>query len=133
MKRYFSVSILAMALALAAPAAWAQLDSSTDTEALSAVLGAGRVAAQIRSLHHVPSVGVIRIDYAFASPFSRQGEQATRLQIFADQNQGAINQLRRALRANPVTRRALAQQGIAVQRIEGVSIGSSGSLRVFVE
>jgi len=134
MMKNFTAAILVLALAaVTAPAARAQLDSSTVIEARSAILGADRTAAQIRALHIVPNIGVFRLDSGFASPFSKRGGEVNALQIFAEQNQTAIRQLRRALAANPVTRSTLSQNGVAINHVVGVNIGASGSLRVFVD
>jgi hypothetical protein len=121
-------------MALATPiAALAQMDISQITEASSAILGAGKTAAEIRSLQHVPSVGVIHLNWGSESSFSHLGNEIATLRIYEERNAGGIAQLRHALGTNQVTRRALASHGITINQVMGVSIGSSGSLRVFVD
>ena len=127
----FAAPLLGLALITAAPAAFAQIDSTTDIEASSAILDADQAAAQIRGLRNVPSIGVIQLQPLYGSPFSRAGNIVSKLQTYADKNQAAINHLRHALKANPVTRRVMAEHGVILERVIGVSIGSTGSLRVF--
>ncbi|MDE2385831.1 MAG: hypothetical protein KGO53_14565 [Alphaproteobacteria bacterium] len=125
--------ILAAALLLAPVAARAQLDDAGVNEAGSAIMDAGKMAAQIRALRDVPSLGVIVIDRGFASPFSHIGNEVSRLQIYEERFAPGIHRLRQALAANPVTRRALASHGVNIAHVVGVEIGSSGSLRVFAD
>jgi hypothetical protein len=132
MKFKSSCKIVLLAAALTLPtAAFAQFDISVSIEAQSAILDAGKIAAKINSLHNVPSVGVINLNFAFASPFSQSGNDVATLKIYAERNAAGINQLHHALSANPVTRRALAAHGVNISQVVGIGIGSSGSLRVF--
>ena len=130
----FAAPLLTLALLTAiAPAAWAQLDSSTEIEATSAILDAGLAAAQIKTLRNVPSVGVFVIDSLMPSMMGQSGPHPSDLTLIADHNSVWVNRLRHALSSNPVTRRVMAQHGVDVNRVDGVSIGASGSLRFFVE
>ena len=126
-------TILVLVALVTPGAALAQFDSSQITEASSAILGAGKTASAIGGLHNVPSVGVIHIDWGFASSFSHMGNEIATLKIYEERNAGGIAQLRHALGANQVTRRALANHGVNINQVVGVSIGGSGSLRVFVD
>ena len=118
-------------LTLALPtAAHAELDSASHTEATSAVMDAGLAASEIRQLRNVPSVGVISLADGFRT---RMGNYTNDVEMIAQQNGRWVNSLRHALTANPVTRRVMAEHGVDVNRVDGVSIGSTGSLRFFVE
>ena len=129
-------SILSMALLssslLLPTAAHAQIDNWQADEAISDILGAGRIAGQVRQLHQVPSVGVFDTRFGVASRLYNFGDQGTRLSIFAEKNAFGVNQLRRALASNPVTRETMAQHSVDVNHVIGVSIGGSGSLRFFL-
>ena len=128
-KKIAPISLIFFALALPT-AAYAQLDSASHIEATSAVLDAGLAAPEIRRLRNVPSVGVISL----ADGFRTQTDQYTNdVEMMAQQNGYWVSRLRHALQANPVTRRVMAEHGVNVNRVDGVSIGSSGSLRFFVE
>ena len=124
-----------LAAALAAPvAAHAQFfDENDNIDAYSAIIHASRTAGQVRHLNNVPSVGVISLSAPIVSPVSRLGEEMSDLRINADDNAAAIAQLRHALAANPVTRRALESNGVDIGRIVGVNVGATGSLRVFTK
>ena len=131
-KSISSIALLALTLALPT-AAQAQIDSWQATEAVSDVLDAGIAAGQVRHLQQVPSVGVFDISFGASSWSNYMGDQSTKLEIFAERNAAGVNQLRRALTANPVTRHTMAEHGVDVNRVIGVSIGSTGSLRFFIE
>ena len=125
--------IFGLALSVVAPhLVQAQVDTTNYSQALSAILSAGTAAAKIRSLRKVPSVGVIRVDKRFVSAFSDAYENAATLQILAERNHAGISKLRSALANNPVTRRVLEQHGVSPSRVIGTSVGSNGSLRLFV-
>ena len=129
------LKILVLSSALLAPAAAsAQLaDQSQVVEAQSAIQDAGKTASAVRALRNVPMVGVIRIDYRFVSPVSSMGNEIAALQILAGQNSNAIRQLRQALAANPVTNQALTKNRVDINRVVGIRIGGTGSLRAFVD
>jgi hypothetical protein len=123
--------IALITLTLALPnTAYAQLDSASYIEATSAVMDAGLAAPEIRHLHNVPSVGVISLADGFRT---RSGQYTNDVEMIASQNGYWVSRLRHALTANPVTRRAMDEHGVNVNRVDGVSIGSTGSLRFFVE
>ena len=128
-KKIAPISLIFFALAQPT-AAYAQLDSASHIEATSAVLDAGLAAPEIRQLRNVPSVGVISLADGFRT---RTGEYTNDVEMMAQQNGYWVSRLRHALTANPVTRRVMAEHGVNVNRVDGVSIGSSGSLRFFVE
>jgi hypothetical protein len=102
------------------------------TMAQSAMMSAGKRAAQIRRLDQVPAIGVIRLDFQYVpTRYNDNEEDPAYFRRIAERNSGGIAKLRAALRANPVTRRALAERGIAINRIVGVNIGSRGALRLY--
>jgi hypothetical protein len=129
--RVITLALFALALGSATPAL-AQIDASNDFEAYSAVMGAGKNADLVRHLRAVPSVGVITVRGG-SSPSLGSGDESGDVQMIAQQNAAAINQLRHALAANPVTRKALATNGVDIGKVLGVQIGGSGALRVFVD
>ena len=121
-------------LALVVPTAGFLSASQTDlTDAASAILHAGTAASKVAKLRQVPSVGAIDVNWHNASPVSDLGNELINLGIYADRNAAGVSQLRHALAANPVTRRALAANGISVGRVVGVQIGATGSLRLYLE
>ena len=131
-RSFSSIALLALTLALPT-AAQAQIDSWQAAEAVSDVLGAGITAGQVRHLQQVPSAAVFDISFGAGSSSDLMGDQSTKLKIFAERNAAGVNQLRHALTANPVTRHTMAEHGVDVNRVDGVSIGSTGSLRFFIE
>jgi hypothetical protein len=127
--KFAPVAFVAFSLTLPT-AAQAQMDSAEYIEATSAVMDAGLAAPEIRHLHNVPSVGVISLADGHRT---RTGNYDNSIEMIASQNGYWISRLRHALVANPATRRAMAEHGVDVSRVDGVSIGSTGSLRFFVE
>lgn len=126
--RFAKLAVVILALGATTPAI-AQIDASNNFEAYSAVLGAGKNAALVRQLRHVPSVGVITVRGSGNSFFG--GEDGSDILTIADNNGAAVDALRHALSANPVTRTALSANGVNIGTVIGVQVGSSGSLRVF--
>ena len=127
--KFAPIAIVAFSLALPTTAQ-AQMDSAEYIEATSAVMDAGLAAPEIRNLHNVPSVGVISLADGHRT---RTGNYDNSVEMIASQNGYWISRLRHALISNPATRRAMAEHGVDVSRVDGVSIGSTGSLRFFVE
>ena len=126
--------ILAATLLLALPvASQAQVDNSNSSETASAILSAGSTSAKIRSLKSVPSVGVVRVQFGFAPRLSNDGENVSTLLLSAERNSAGIAKLRAALAGNPVTRHALEQHGVFLNRVIGANISTNGSLRLFVK
>jgi hypothetical protein len=102
------------------------------SEASSAILSSGSRAAQVRAIKNVPSVGVIRVANGTSPRLGLIDENISTLIISTERNHAGIVKLRAALSSNPATRRALIANGVSINRIVGVQIGSNGSLRVFV-
>jgi hypothetical protein len=127
--KFAPLALVAFSLALPT-AAYAQLDTNSYIEATSAVMDAGLTAPEITHLHNVPSVGVISLADGY---HTASGNYNNDVELIAQQNGRWVNRLRHALTSNPVTRRVMAEHGVDVNRVDGVSIGSSGSLRFFVE
>ena len=132
LKSIAKITLLSLACALPQQAQ-AQISDLQITEASSAILGAGTVAAQVRHLHQVPSVGIFRLSGGAASPLSHLGDEISTLEIYAERNAAGVRQLRRALAGNPVTRHTMAEHNVNVSHVIGVSVGSTGSLRFFIE
>lgn len=126
--------ILAATLLLALPvASQGQVDNSNSSETASAILSAGSTSAKIRSLKSVPSVGVVRVQFGFAPRLSNDGENVSTLLLSAERNSAGIAKLRAALAVNPVTRHALEQHGVSLNRVIGANVSTNGSLRLFVK
>lgn len=125
------VAAVAVALVAATPAAPVQARPDA-TMAQVAMMSAGARAAQIRKIRTVPSIGVIRLDLTYVpTKYNEHEEDRAFFNRMASRHAGDIQKLRSALRANPVTRSALAKRGIPINRIVGVQIGSNGSLRLY--
>ena len=132
LKSIAKITLLSLAFALPQQAQ-AQISDLQITEASSAILGAGTVAAQVRHLHQVPSVGIFSLSGSAASPLSHLGDEISTLEIYAERNAAGVSQLRHALSANPVTRHTMSEHNVDVRRVIGVSIGATGSMRFFIE
>ena len=130
--------LAASALFLAGPGpaqsqAFYGFPSSEFSTAQATIMAAGSRANQVRKIRSVPSVGVVnlqgrRVPMLRDSSLPDPGE----LRISAARNAAGIRKLRAALRANPVTRKALVSRGVPIDRIVGIRIGSTGSLRVYL-
>jgi hypothetical protein len=125
--------LLATTPALAGPPYATFVVSSELTSAQAVIMAAGSRAAAVRALRKVPSVGVINLNIR-RTPFMRDSSlpEAYEFRGSARRNAAGIAKLRAALKANPVTRRALADHDIPVNRVVGVRIGSNGSLRLYI-
>lgn len=98
----------------------------------SAIMAAGRRAAQVPGIKKVPSVGVIRLDVpGFA--FEVNGIPTPQeYRIMVQKNAGGVAKLQKALAANPVTSAALARVRVQPWQVAGVQIGSNGALRLYI-
>lgn len=133
MRRREFVASLALLPALAlAPAAALAYDQADAMAAEAAMMSAANRAAQVRQIKKVPSVGVIDLRFRTVPRFTDNVPDISELQIYAQRNAGGIARLRKALAANSVTRAALAENGISIGRVVGVTISSRGSLRVYL-
>lgn len=128
-----SVIALAVLASLSLPPSLSAQSFSLDpSEAATAILSAGTRAAQIRGPRSVPSVGVIHVGNDSSPTMGLIDENIRTLIISTQRNHAGIVKLRAALVANATTKRALAANGVAINHVVGVEIGSNGSLRVFV-
>jgi hypothetical protein len=134
MTRFLSALVLTSALALPAVSAPAlaapPLFSGVPIEAI--VMRSGSTASKIAALDEVPSIGVVRIRQFRGSFHDDGGYDEFDYRLLISRNQTGINKLRRALKANPATRRALESRGISVSRVIGVDVYSNGSIRVYL-
>jgi predicted solute-binding protein len=130
---YFSSALLAFAVLAAAPTgASAQFFSGSSYKAEAAIISAGSRAAAISRLKRVPSVGVVNLNVRSVPLFRSDAPDVAEFRISASKNANGIRRLRTALAANPATRHALANHGIAIGRVVGVDIYSNGSIRVYI-
>lgn len=133
--RYSHALALIIALSIApvtATSGGAQVGQPEIGQAESAMTFASRRADAVRRLKQVPSVGVIRLDALRVPRFRDEGVDIAELYVYAEKHAGGIGRLRAALKANPVTRRALQVRNIPLHRVVGVHIGSNGALRVYI-
>jgi len=129
-RRQFALGFAA--LLVAAPAARAQIADETVRQAFVGMMQAGNDAYEVAGLRHVPRVTVI--DLQLIARYRVRGERLrlSDFKVSAEKHAAGIARLRKALRANPATRAALAETGVDIGRILAVHIFSDGSLRVFV-
>jgi hypothetical protein len=139
-KRLLSLQRLAGAMALASavigvPLAEARSNLIGGVPVDATIMRAGTTAPKISHLKHVPSIGVINLRLDSISMSRIIGDYTESIQDYrltVERNAAGVNRLRAALKANPVTRRALADYGVSISRVVAVDIGSNGSLRVYV-
>jgi hypothetical protein len=133
-----NLRVLMMAAALlaaapaAAPDALAQVSGSDVQRSTSAIMYAGKRAGEVRAIKRVPSVGVVRLDTGPTINRWSDAPDPAEYRIMVSRNAAGVNKLRQALRANPVTREALARHGIDPGQVAGVQISSNGSLRLYI-
>ena len=114
------------------PLAVAQVSNIDSQMATSSILNAGKRAAKVPSIKRVPSVGVIRLDFYAVVPFNSDLPDPAEYRILAKRNAAGVAKLQNALRANPVTRDAIAKRGIGISQIAGAQISTNGSLRLYI-
>jgi hypothetical protein len=132
-----SMKALAVALLLAVSPlpghAGGLMFAAEGSGAQAVIMSAGSRAAQIRTLRSVPSVGVVNLAIRRVPRFRNDSvPDVSEYRISAEKNAAGITRLRAALKANPVTRKALAARGISINRVVGVRISSNGSLRLYL-
>ena len=128
----FSLILVLIGSLSSANLAMSQIDSSTYSEAQSAILSANRDASAVQILHNIPAVGVIIVRRGYSYILGDGGESVATLILSAEKSHSEIAKLRAALLTNPVTRTALKVHGIVPSRVIGVRISTNGSLRIFI-
>jgi hypothetical protein len=139
-RRILTLSRLAGAMALASavigvPIAEARSNLIGGVPVDATIMRAGSTAQKVSRIRNVPSVGIINLRRDSIQAFGYPGDYTDSIQeyrLMVEKNAGGINRLRAALRANPETRRALADHGVSLSRVVAVDVGSNGSLRVYV-
>jgi hypothetical protein len=139
-RRILTLSRLAGAMALASaviglPIAEARSGLIGGVPVDATIMRAGSTAQKISRIKNVPSIGIINLRRDSIQSFGYPGDYTDTIQSYrltVEKNAGGINRLRAALRANPATRRALADHGVSLSRVVAVDVGSNGSLRVYV-
>ena len=129
-RRQFALGLAALFFAV--PAASAQIADETVRQASVGIMNAGNDANEVAGLRHVPRVTVINLRLIANYRVRRERERLSDFKISAEKNAAGIARLRKALKANPATRAALAERGVDIDRILAVHIFSDGSLRVFI-
>jgi hypothetical protein len=134
-----SLKTVALAIALVASPAVTSLPLSAQVSevdvhmAESAIISAGSRAARVARIDHVPSVGVIRLDFRSVPRFRNDSiPDVSEFRILAEKHARGIARLQAALNRNPATREALVDHGISVRRGVGAQISSNGSLRLYL-
>jgi hypothetical protein len=132
--RYLLMLAMAIFIGVAAcgPQSFAQVSEVDAQDAQSAILSAGSRAGRIAGIDDVPGVGVVNLNIPRSFHRSDSIPRPEEFRISAAKNAAGIRRMQKALRANPVTRAALADHGVAVNSIVGVTISSSGSLRLYI-
>ena len=126
-------ALLVMSPIVQLPQVAAQVTTVDVQMAESAIMLSGSRAASIAQIAHVPSIGVVRLDVRSTPRFSSESiPDVSEFRILAHKYSRGIGKLRSALQANPATRKALAERGIAISRVVGVQVSSSGSLRLYL-
>jgi hypothetical protein len=112
--------------------AHAAFTSGVPVEAV--IMRSGSTAAKVSKIRFVPSVGVVNLRLVAKPRLFAESDFDTveDYRLTVQKNYQGVKRLRAALRANPATRRALADSGIAISRIVAVNVSSNGSLRVYV-
>ena len=126
----FSAGLIA--LLLTAGMARAQLTPDNFRDAQVGIMSAGSRAARIAGLRHVPSVTVIDLRFRLVPRMRDDSPEPAELEISAQKNGAGVHRLRRALRANPVTRSALGERGVPIEHIVAVRIFSNGALLIYI-
>ncbi len=129
-RRQFAMGFAA--LLVAGSAASAQIADETVRQATVGMMSAGNNAYEVAGLRHVPRLTVINLRLIANYRVRTERERVSDFKIGAEKNAAGIARLRKALKANPATRAALAESGADIGRIVAVHIFSDGSLRVFV-
>ena len=129
-RRQFALGFAALLFAV--PAASAQIADETVRQAFVGMMKAGNDSYEVAGLRHVPRLTVINLRIIANYRARRERLHVADFKISAEKNAAGIARLRRALKANPATRAALADRGVEVSRILAVHIFSDGSLRVFI-
>jgi hypothetical protein len=123
--------LIGAAITLATSAAPAHAKPEVTTAWL-AISTADESAAEIRTLDQVPAIGVVRLNFRFGhADVNGDDDDRAFFQRVAENHRDGVAMLQAALRKNPVTRKALAERGIDINRIVGVHIGSRGALRLY--
>ena len=121
-----------IALLLLGGVAQAQLTPDSFRDAQVGIMSAGSRAARIAGLRHVPSVTVIDLRFRLVPRMRDDSPEPAELEISAQKNAAGVRRLRRALRANPVTRSALGERGVPIEHIVAVRIFSNGALLIYI-
>ena len=129
-----SSAFLSLALLAVSPANLSAqvFGDGSSSKAEAAILSAGSRAAAISRLRSVRSVGVVNLSFRNVPRFRTNAPDVSEFKVSAGKNISGIKRLRAALAANPATRRALASRGIAIGRVVGVDVYSSGSIRLYI-
>ncbi len=130
-RRAVFAAFFAFTGAIVAPAF--AMDITSEIEAENAIRDSRKASTRIAGIRHVPGIGVINLN-APSGPFEidRNYMDARDFRALARAYAPGVSRMRRALRANPVTRAALADHGVDLGEVVGVRVSSNGSLRLFV-
>ena len=132
-RKSIAALLITCSLSTVAPTmSMAQVTNEDVFRAESAIMSAGSRADSVAKLKSIPSVGIVNLSMRIRPRFSDDVPDVEEFKISAQKNFGGINRLRAAFRANPAARQELAQRGISINRVVGVSVSSNGSLRIYI-
>jgi hypothetical protein len=144
MRNMFNVIITVFCLfTLSVTGAFARTAIVSGVPVEATIMRSGATAPKVARIKKVPSVGIVnlrRLHSGFYFNFRNNRDPLDNLvtpafleyRLIVDRNRAGVKRLRAALKANPVTRKALATRGISINRVVGVELSSNGSLRVYV-
>ncbi len=124
------MALLALPLSAAPVSARSTLQSGVPVDAL--IMRAGSTAGKIAGIDHVRSVGVVNLHRVARPRMYNDWDTVDDFRLNIDKNYSGIKRLRSALRANPATRRALANRGISINDVVAADVYSNGSIRVYL-
>ena len=124
------MALLLLPVSAAPTSARTILQSGVPVQAI--MMRAGATAGRVARIKAVPSVGVVNLRRIAAPRFYSDWDTVDDYRLNIDRNYAGIKRLRGALKANPATRRALADRGIAISRVVAADVSSNGSLRLYV-
>jgi hypothetical protein len=124
------MALLLLPLSAAPASARSTLQSGVPVDAL--ILRSGSVAAKVAEIDVVSSVGVVNLRSVARPRIYSDWDTVDDYRVNIDRNYSGIKRLRSALKANPVTRRALASRGISISRVVAADVYSNGSIRVYL-
>jgi hypothetical protein len=124
------MALLLLPLTAAPVSARSLIQSGVPVDAL--VMRSGATAGKISTIKAVPAIGVVNLRHVARPRFESDWDTVDDFRVNIDRNYAGIKRLRSALKANPVTCRALEAKGISIGRVVAADVYSSGAIRVYL-